>query len=207
MAYDITSYASGYTMGPMTYDQFQQQQTLAQLQFNLQQAVQTAYNTRIQLAQQGVDAAKAEQIRQLTALDAVNSHSKTIEATRFVQNYQNNMQDRNIANMRLAAQDLAKSLSFNVEQMNKIIAAKRGEQIAQGSASGVIATQGSKQDVILQTISESEKDLETQFKTDNAKVKQAYDQALNMELAKAFNNWRVETQIDFSNQVLKSNLY
>jgi hypothetical protein len=187
-------------------DNIQGQYALKSLNLNLQQIYNTALATKQAINNSRVDAARQAYLSQIANLAAVNSHKETLKATRYTLNYENQISDRNILALKQTASSIKQTLVYNTGILQNLKESKVGSQMAQTAGSGVIANQGSAKDLILQTINESDKEIASNMRSATSDISQVYENALSQEIAKSFNNWQVETQIEYSGQVLKNNL-
>lgn len=207
MVNNIYNLGAQVGQGGYSFQDFQQQYALQQLQFSLNNAVQTAQQAKLVQSQQNKDAALANAVYWASALGTVENHQETIKATRKVQEFQNAVSDRNLANTKNIIRDFGKTLSYNYEvsinRKNSLV----GQETARQAASGTEAGVGSNKNLILQAIRLSDKETNLKAKEDYYNIKKANEEALGIQISKAFNNWTIETQIDFSNKVLKSNIY
>jgi hypothetical protein len=207
MASDLYTMAMGLGTGQVSLGAFQQQFALTQLQNSLNSAVQTAQEVKYRAAQQGLNQAQATHAYWTQAVNAVVQHNKTIEATRQIQDYQNQMYERNKFNLSVGLQELKNAVSYNAEVISNLTKQKQAETKTQSVARGVQVESGSTQDILNQIGVQGSKDQMNQFKQDRTKVKQAIENLTALNISNNMNNWQIETQIDFSNRVLSNNIF
>lgn len=192
--------------GAIPYSQFQTQQAVTNLQYGLQQALQTANQVKTQAAQQGVTAAQMTLLNFAVSQNAINTHLETIKTTRTIQAFNNQIADRNYNNQIQAATNLQKILVSNSETYSKIIDKTVGDQEAAAVKRGVLASEGRSLDIAKSSIDELEKQSARQQAKDSTNIKQAYENATAIQINKAFSNWDTDTQINFSNKVLQNSM-
>lgn len=207
MASDLYTMAMGLGTGNVTLGAFQQQFALTLLQNSLNSAVQMAQDVKYKAAQAGLNQAQATHAYWTQAINAVVQHRKTIESTRVIQDYQNQMYERNKFNLSVGIQELKNAVSYNAEIMANVTKQKQADAKLQAVSQGIQVEQGSSQDIINQIGDQGKKDQTNQFKADRQKTKQAIENLTALNISNNFSNWQIETQIDFSNRVLADNIW
>lgn len=198
-------YSSGNVSQNQYWD-FQRNLAAYNLQYGIQQALQTANQVKLEAAQSGVSAGQANLLNMAVSQSAINSQVDNIRSTRIIQEFNNQIADRNINAANQAVTNLEKAMVYNVGQVNKVIQKDVGA-IQQNSVSkGTLASEGASADLARERMNEGAKEVSTVTKNSLAGVKQAYENALSMTINKAMDNWNVETQIDFSNKILRNSM-
>lgn len=206
MINNIYSAAQQYSQGNLSYDNFQKGLAVSTLQQGLQQALQVANEAKLNAAKQGMDAAQMTLLSMMVSQDAINQHIDTIKTTQTIQLFNNQIADRNKQSLLQSATNLQQSLAYNFDIFNKQKNKAVGEVKQAAVQRGVLASEGSSNDMINQTLNEISKDQSLKVKSDLQGVSQAYENALAVEISKSFDNWNTQTQIDLSNKALQHSM-
>jgi hypothetical protein len=188
------------------YWDFQRNLATYNLQVGIQQALSTANQVKTQAAQAGLDAAQSTLMNMLVSQDTINSQVDNIRSARIIQEFNNQISDRNKNLALQAATELQKSMVYNVGQATKNIAKDVGTIQQSAVERGTLASEGRSADITAARLDEGKKDVGSLTMNSLGGIKQAYENALSLTINKAMDNWNVETQIDFSNKILKSSL-
>lgn len=206
MINNIYSAAQQYSQGNLSYDNFQKGLAVSSLQQGLQQALQVANNAKLNAAQQGMDAAQMTLLSMMVSQDAINQHIDTIRTTQTIQAFNNEISDRNKNSLLQSATNLQQSLAYNFDVYNKQKNKVSGDIKQSSVQKGVLASEGSANDMVNQSLKEVSKDQSLKVKSDLQGISQAYENALAVEISKSFDNWNTATQIDLSNKALQHSM-
>ena len=177
----------------------------AQQQIALQALNLTIQGTQFDLQQQRNNAQQSNLSAQQSLLekfllsrDAIKNQQAQIDITKEIQDFRNAQYDREYFGLAQNKINFERSIRQDLETGDKVAAKRAGSVKAGAAASGVVASQGSAQDMINFTLAESQRDTTNQFKTSYSRLLQGQEEMLNVKATQILSNFNVDTQINFN---------
>lgn len=187
--------------------QFQTQQAMAQAMLQAQQLGQQAGQIKQQVAQQQLDAASANARAAGYAAIAIDRQKAYVKSQYKAEQVRQDMisEQRNIVLQNV--QQLNKSLVLDQQMYTKVMYSQAGDIKASGAARGVQAVGGSQSDTINMMVDEVTKTANNSQRRTLNDINEMSNKALALEVEKAFGKWNLDTQINFSNMIIKDEVF
>lgn len=194
------------SLGGMSYADAQQQLALQALQLTVQNTQSALQNQALSAQQSNLNAQQSLLERFLFARDAVAAQQEQIDITREIQDFRNAQFDREYFGLAQNKLNFERSIKQDLETGDKVAAQRAGSVKAGAAASGVVASQGSAQDMVNSVLAESQRDTINNFKGSYNRLLQVQENMLNVKATQLLSNFNVDTQINFNVEELERRL-
>lgn len=184
------------------YLQFQSQLAVQQALVQAQQLGAQAAQVQNQIAQSALNTAQTRVAALSSAQSAVSYQQEYIKNQYQANQYQQDALNGQYGVMMTNLQQLRKNLVVDQETFTKLEYSQVGGQMAAAAGSGVQANTGSQSDLarfIVNETNRSASNSETRTMND---INNVANQAMSIQIQKAFGNWNLDTQVKFSNESL-----
>lgn len=194
-------------MADEQYLKFQQDLAIQQALMQARQLGQQAAQVEAQAKQSQLSAIQQRTQSITSALDAVEKQKQFIKDAYAAEQIKQDSLSNQYNIMLTNIGQLRKSLVLDNEMFTRLASANVGELKADAAGRGVQAVGGSQTDLIGFTVDEVNRSAKNQQKRTLNAINEMADKALSLQVEKAYSKWNLDTQINFSNLSIKSELY
>jgi len=189
------------------YMQFQAQQAMAQAMLQAKQLAAQANQVKTQVAQQQLEGASANARAAFSAQEAIKRQQAYVQSQYKAEQTRQDMIAEQYNIVLQNVQQLNKNLVLDQQMYTKVMYAQAGQIKADSAARGVQAGTGTEQDIINMMVDETTKTANNAQRRTLNDISAMNDKALQLQVEKAFGKWNLDTQINFSNMIIKDGAF
>lgn len=188
-------------------DQLQQQQIFQQALFNAQQLGNQAAQVQVQNAQAQLFATYDRNKAYNSAFSAMYNQKQYVQSQYEAEQIRQDSIDNQYNILLQNATALRKAMVLDEQMYTRIAYGQAGEIRSDATSRGVISTEGSAEDIVGFAVQEIERAARNQRRNTLNEISQVTDQALALQVEKAFSKWNLDTQIHFTNMLIKDGVF
>lgn len=195
-----TSFSNEYLL-----QQSQQSMQMALLQ--AQQLGNQAAQVKNQVSQSAAQAAQQKAQANLNYSDALARQKEYVKSQYQAEQYKQDAISNQYDIMLQNITNLTKSMTVDAQTNTNIMYAQAGALKADAAGRGIVAGTSGNQEEINFMVQETTKTANNQQKRSINEINDAANKALSLQVEKAFSKWNLDTQINFSNMIIRDGAY